>query len=535
MAASSSNPRQTPRSVAPPDGGFGWVVAFGGFFVYFLFGGQGSSFGVLYVEFLDAFGASKASTAWIGSIFFGVGILSHLLSMTLINRFGYRTVVMIGGFLSSVGLFATSFATSIEQVYFIYGVFVGLWFWTLSLPTLGSVGKYFTKRLPLAMGIILSGTGAGQFALSFTIHLLLDEYGWRGTLMILAALNLNICVAGALLRPIEVYNAMQRRQDQSVQRDLDYVTTNRNEDTKQQIVNKDISKNGSFTQNHEHYSEIISRDDQSPWQQPPPCQQSQVMADKEANNTQANDCQSSCKVRLTKLRQGFKNSFDWSLFSNLGFGLFIFTGFTVMGACIAIMAHIVSKGNDYGIPGLRCTSLPAILGLTQFLGRLFWGILGGVFTKIKPTVLYGGSIAVAGIATIVSIHTTTYTGQLAFVVVLGICMACFTPIMPVIIRQLLCPEKADNGLMFYLQAQGLGGLFVSPFVGWMRDVQGHYVGAFYILGAVFIVSAMCSFPIPIINKWDMKRKERKANSKMHTSDVYEEGVGKGTPLETNGI
>ena len=44
----------------PPDGGYGWVVVFGGFLVYMLSVGQGFAFGVLFVAFLDAFDATKA-------------------------------------------------------------------------------------------------------------------------------------------------------------------------------------------------------------------------------------------------------------------------------------------------------------------------------------------------------------------------------------------------------------------------------------------------------------------------------------------
>ncbi|XP_077981837.1 monocarboxylate transporter 13-like [Glandiceps talaboti] len=174
--ADSKRIRTVTDECKPPDGGFGWVVALGSFIVFVVIGGQAYSFGVLYVEFLDAFGASKASTAWIGALYFSPGIVSFPLSMALINKYGYRTVAMIGGILSSIGLFATSFATSIGQIYFIYGIFTGLWHWFLLLPALAIIRRYFTNRLPLALGFALSGTGAGQFVVSFTAQVLVDEY-----------------------------------------------------------------------------------------------------------------------------------------------------------------------------------------------------------------------------------------------------------------------------------------------------------------------------------------------------------------------
>ncbi|XP_077998160.1 monocarboxylate transporter 12-B-like [Glandiceps talaboti] len=61
------------------------------------------------------------------------------------------------------------------------------------------VSMYFKKRLAIVLGISLAGASAGQFALCMISQNLLDSYGWRGTLLILSGLTLNISVAGALM------------------------------------------------------------------------------------------------------------------------------------------------------------------------------------------------------------------------------------------------------------------------------------------------------------------------------------------------
>lgn len=48
------------------------------------------------------------------------------LSSVLINRFGVQLVVMTGGLLISTGAIATSFATSINQMYITYGLVTGI-------------------------------------------------------------------------------------------------------------------------------------------------------------------------------------------------------------------------------------------------------------------------------------------------------------------------------------------------------------------------------------------------------------------------
>lgn len=53
----------------PLDGGYGWVVVFGAFFVQFWVAGLVKSYGVLYVEVMETFKDSSASVAsWIPAI-----------------------------------------------------------------------------------------------------------------------------------------------------------------------------------------------------------------------------------------------------------------------------------------------------------------------------------------------------------------------------------------------------------------------------------------------------------------------------------
>ncbi len=48
------------------------------------------------------------------------------LSSVMTNRFGFQLVVMIGGLLISSGTIATSFTSSINQMYITYGLVAGI-------------------------------------------------------------------------------------------------------------------------------------------------------------------------------------------------------------------------------------------------------------------------------------------------------------------------------------------------------------------------------------------------------------------------
>jgi MCP family monocarboxylic acid transporter-like MFS transporter 12 len=64
------------------------------------------------------------------------------------------------------------------------------------------VGKYFSRRKALAYGIAMSGSGIGTFILAPVVQLLIEQFSWQGALLILGGFVLNLCVCGALMRPI---------------------------------------------------------------------------------------------------------------------------------------------------------------------------------------------------------------------------------------------------------------------------------------------------------------------------------------------
>lgn len=70
----------------PPDGGWGWVVVAAAFMVNLIADGITFSFGVIYVEFLNYFGEGKSKTAWIGSLFMAMPMLSGPIASFLTDR-----------------------------------------------------------------------------------------------------------------------------------------------------------------------------------------------------------------------------------------------------------------------------------------------------------------------------------------------------------------------------------------------------------------------------------------------------------------
>lgn len=64
------------------------------------------------------------------------------------------------------------------------------------------IGKYFYNKRPIANGLAMAGSPVFLSTLAPINTWLFDQFGWRGSFLILGGLLFNCCVAGSLMRPI---------------------------------------------------------------------------------------------------------------------------------------------------------------------------------------------------------------------------------------------------------------------------------------------------------------------------------------------
>lgn len=185
-----------------PDGGWGWAIAVSFFFVEVFTYGIIKSFGVFFNDLMDSFDESNSRISWIISICVFVLTFTAPLSTVLSNRFGHRTVVIVGGLLVSTGMVAASFSQKVYHMYITIGVISGLGYCFSFLPTVTILSQYFDKRRSVVTAVASTGECFAVFAFAPAITALKEQIGWRYSLLFVGLLQLNIVVCGALLRPI---------------------------------------------------------------------------------------------------------------------------------------------------------------------------------------------------------------------------------------------------------------------------------------------------------------------------------------------
>lgn len=204
----------------PPDGGWGWVVAFSSFLIHIITDGMTYSFGLFYAEFLVYFGEGKGYTAWIVSILVGVTLCSGPISSSFVNRYGCRLVTIAGAILASTCIFISMFAQNVLTLIFTIGIGTGMGLGLIYLPAIVSVTMYFEKYRSLATGIAVCGSGFGTFVFAPLTEGLIANYGWRGALLIISAIVLNCIIFGILFRPLEAPKRKRKLSQESLENEL---------------------------------------------------------------------------------------------------------------------------------------------------------------------------------------------------------------------------------------------------------------------------------------------------------------------------
>ncbi|XP_003426380.1 monocarboxylate transporter 12 [Nasonia vitripennis] len=194
----------------PLDGGYGWVVVFGAFFVQFWVAGLVKSCGLLYVEVMETFADSSASVAsWIPAILSCLCLALAPVTSMLSQKYSCRVVVFVGGLFCALGLIISFFATSLIHLLFTFGVLTGIGGGLSTTPGIILVSQYFDKHRALANGICVSGTAAGSFVFPMLIEYLVGNFGFHGTLLILGGCMLHVCASASLYRPLEMNYPME--------------------------------------------------------------------------------------------------------------------------------------------------------------------------------------------------------------------------------------------------------------------------------------------------------------------------------------
>jgi MFS family permease len=150
--------------------------------------GLGESFTVFLKPISESFGWDRAQVVSVYSLTALSGGLAAPLVGRLFDRSGPRIVYSLGLLLLGAAFLIAANANHLWQFQLSTGLCVGLGIAFIgNVPNSILLGRWFGPRLPTAMAVVYSATGAGVLILLPASQVLIDRIGWRGAYQISVA------------------------------------------------------------------------------------------------------------------------------------------------------------------------------------------------------------------------------------------------------------------------------------------------------------------------------------------------------------
>lgn len=189
----SSSGQETPQHSTVPR--YAWVVVIVLAVTLTIASGARFLFGVVLKPVSEEYGWDRAQLT--GAVMLAMVVISICQPLVgiLVDRVGPKRVLVAGLALLGLALIPLSFANSLWQIYFFYGVLTSFGLAAAS-PVLATslVGRWFTRKRGLAMSIATSGSSFGQLIIVPIATWIMIMSTWQMTYRVMAVAMLAVAL-----------------------------------------------------------------------------------------------------------------------------------------------------------------------------------------------------------------------------------------------------------------------------------------------------------------------------------------------------
>ena len=189
---------------------YGWVAVGAVFLVLLAAAGTRATPSVMMLPLEHEFGWSRATISLAISVNLALYGLTGPFAAAAMQRFGVRPTVLAALALLAAGVGGSALMTHPWQMVLVWGVMVGGATGVAAL-TLGAtvVNRWFVTHRGLAMGLLTASSATGQLVFLPLLAAVVERYGWRPVVMIVA-------LAAAIALPIVAWLLPERPSDLSM-------------------------------------------------------------------------------------------------------------------------------------------------------------------------------------------------------------------------------------------------------------------------------------------------------------------------------
>ncbi|XP_072098693.1 monocarboxylate transporter 7-like isoform X4 [Mobula birostris] len=429
------------------------------------------------------------------------------LSTILSNHFGYRPVVMLGGLLVGLGMMAASFARTIVEMYITIGLVsvtepktstvlfsidvarllssssilcvTRIGFCLSFLPTVTVLSLYFEKYRSLVTAVASTGECFAIFIFAPGFTLLKNHLGWKNCLLIIGALQLNIIVCGALLRPLVIKRPEEQPPIDLVS-EAKYMLENEETHTSVDSVDSGVESLSTSCDHLEHSKKCTTND-----------------IHKE-----------NLKILQSKKQKPQPKLFDLSILKSKSFIFYALFGLFGTLGFFAPQLYVIPLSISLGVDDWAAYMLSA-MAIMEVLGRLS---AGWILNKQPIQKIYIELICVC-LLSLVLLCFPFIKGFWSLVTCSMSCGFLFGTVAATHIPMLAEDdvagiEKMSSAVGIYIFIQSFSGLAGPPIGGWLVDITGqNYGSAFFFCGIGMSLGAFFLALVQPSKKWSCQRKQ----------------------------
>ncbi|XP_055300591.1 uncharacterized protein LOC129567563 [Sitodiplosis mosellana] len=489
-----------------PDGGWGYVIGIGIALPFACSLGSLSSFGLMFNDFITSCNGGTSSVTIIMGIFFCSLSFAGLFVSTLSRKFSLRNIGVFGGTIYFVGGLMVVFATSVEHLLIAFGVFQGLGVGFIISIGYSTFNQYFVIRRASMMGAAQFLVGIGTMLYPMFVQYLMETYGFRGAMAVIAACNAHAIFGMLVMHPIEWHHKtikvpVEKEEEEEEERlmistekqSAVKITVILKEDEKQTIDPENLNRFSvpDLVENMKQNDAIILKNKRSKSLDPNGFNdlKSRISSIMSLNEMSGDIIMNNDRAQNGKWKK-VVDFLDLTLLKDLvyvnivlgtTFALYSDNSFFTLepmylfelGFSKADTAKIISAG-----------------AAADLSSRLFLAVTS-FFIQVKARYVYlAGAIATIFVR-FVFLTVSDFYGMVIVTAAMGFFRTFVHVPLALVYGEYLPQERFPSGYGLFMCVSGNIAFLISPFIGWIRDVTKSYVICFH---SLTLLMALCAVP-----------------------------------------
>ena len=176
---------------------YGYIIVLATFCITLVAYGIRGTYGIFFNSMVTEFGWGSATVSSVFSLSVLVEGTFGVILGKMNDRFGPRLVLTLCSIFLGLGYFLMSRVSILWQMYFFYGILVGIGMGGIMVPLLSTISRWFVSRRAIMAGIGLAGTGIGSLIFSPLSEWLISNQSWQTAYLLMGVAVLVVSAAAS--------------------------------------------------------------------------------------------------------------------------------------------------------------------------------------------------------------------------------------------------------------------------------------------------------------------------------------------------